>query len=459
MMKFAVCALLVAAAAAHSFTHCDSSVDHLGLSALTLSPDPPAAGKVLTVNLAGHTDEAVTGGTAALKVSVYGITIATISFDVCKDMGIACPLAANSAFNGKITYTIPSAAPSGVTAQAQVTVTDVKGLKLSCINIGVTIGSGAATMALRGQETRAWTETLFEAWRLQHAVDFASADEYVAKMDVFAANHAAIDAHNREGHQWTQAHNEFSATSPAEFKAKYLGTKPPARTGVRAVFDVPSNVVLPTSVDWTTKGAVTPVKNQQQCGSCWAFSTTGSLEGAYFLKHGKLDSFSEQMLVDCDTTDSGCNGGLMDNAFAWIQSNGGLCTESAYPYTAETGTCSSSNCTKVPLSPSHTDVAQTDAALSAAIAQQPVSIAIEADQSGFQFYSSGVFTGACGTSLDHGVLAVGYGPASGSSPAYYKVKNSWGNTWGQAGYILIQKGNSQSGGLCGILTSASYPTL
>lgn len=147
----------------------------------------------------------------------------------------------------------------------------------------------------------------------------------------------------------------------------------------------------------------------------------------------------------------------MDNAFSWIQSNGGICTEDDYAYTGVDGTCSSSCSVVSGTSPSFTDVAQSESALAAAVTQQPVSVAIEADQTAFQFYSSGVLTGSCGTNLDHGVLAVGYGTDSGTD--YWKVKNSWGASWGMDGYINIEKGNSQSGGQCGILMSASYPTL
>jgi C1A family cysteine protease len=218
---------------------------------------------------------------------------------------------------------------------------------------------------------------------------------------------------------------------------------------------------LPASVDWVAKGAVTPVKNQEQCGSCWAFSATGALEGAHFVKSGgSLVSLSEQMLVDCDTTDSGCGGGSMDSAFDWAAQAGGLCAESAYAYTGQAGSCAAAKCARVPGSApaSHVDVEPTDAALMAAVAAQPVAVAIEADQSGFQFYSSGVFSGACGTQLDHGVLLVGYG-TSAAGVAYYKVKNSWGAAWGQQGYVLLQRGGGHEGGMCGILTSASYPVL
>ena len=225
---------------------------------------------------------------------------------------------------------------------------------------------------------------------------------------------------------------------------------------------------LPESVDWVKAGAVTPVKNQGQCGSCWSFSTTGSLEGAYFNTYGTLPSFSEQQLVDCDNRknggkDMGCNGGLMDNAFSWIEKNGGLCSEADYPYTSgdtkTAGTCQTT-CDVVDKSvvTTFTDVhPSNDVDMMTALSQQTVSIAIEADQQSFQLYKSGVFTGTCGTNLDHGVLTVGYGTLDGQD--YYKVKNSWGTTWGDEGYILLGRGDefNKGQGQCGMLLQASYP--
>jgi len=225
---------------------------------------------------------------------------------------------------------------------------------------------------------------------------------------------------------------------------------------------------LPDTVNWVDSGAVTPVKDQGQCGSCWSFSTTGALEGAYYIKNGDLVSFSEQELVDCDNRknggkDMGCNGGLMDNAFSWIEKNGGLCAESAYPYTSGTtktaGTCDKS-CTSVEGSKvtNFVDVSKnSDTAMMTALSKQPVSIAIEADQKDFQLYKSGVFTGGCGTNLDHGVLAVGYGTLDGED--YYLVKNSWATTWGDNGYIRLGRGSQYNtgSGQCGMLMQASYP--
>lgn len=248
-----------------------------------------------------------------------------------------------------------------------------------------------------------------------------------------------IQAHNaKKDATYTLGHNQFSHLSLDEWKEYvHLGlSKPEPTTLPSDVLTAPANLMsLPASIDWTTKGGVTGVKDQGQCGSCWSFSATGALEGAYYNKLGKLESFSEQNFVSCDNRstggkDKGCSGGLMDNAFDWAAKNGGVCTEAAYPYTSgvskENGDCITT-CSKVAaVAPkSHTDVqTNSDSAMMTALAKQPVAIAIEADQKAFQLYKSGVFTEACGTKLDHGVLAVGYGTLNGQD--YYKVKNRYG---------------------------------
>jgi len=257
--------------------------------------------------------------------------------------------------------------------------------------------------------------------------------------------------------------NEFGDLTFSEFHARYTGYNHRDNSYLRSK-NGPKHVnhaAPPKSVDWRAKGAVTPIKNQAQCGSCWAFSTTGAVEGGDYIHTGVLNSLSEQQLVDCSssTGDQGCNGGLMDDAFQWIINNKGICSEASYPYTAATGTCQTT-CTNVggETIKGFSDVTSgSESALLTAIVSNPVSVAIEADQQGFQFYSGGVFAGTCGTALDHGVLAVGFGTDT-TQPAgaqdYYIVKNSWGNTWGEAGYIRMVRGQNQ----CGISNAASYPT-
>jgi len=294
----------------------------------------------------------------------------------------------------------------------------------------------------------------FINWMVKFDKSYAP-EEFFYKYNVFKSNFDFVEAHNSANHTWEVELNKFADLTSAEFKVYYNGYKPELRRGERQVSLVDLRVgAYPSgSLDWVSKGAVTGVKDQGQCGSCWAFSSTGSIEGAVFLKHGHLTSLSEQQLVDCSTANAGCNGGLMDSAFKYVQASG-LCTEGSYPYTAKNGVCKSSSCAASTDSKitGYKDVAHSEASLGAAVDVTPVSIAIEADQSGFQMYKSGVFCGTCGTNLDHGVLAVGYGD-EGTSP-YWKVKNSWGTSWGEAGYIRICRNSNK----CGISNEPSYPT-
>jgi len=287
----------------------------------------------------------------------------------------------------------------------------------------------------------------------------------------FANNDDIITQTNNQNLSYTLGHNQFSHLSVEEYREYVkLGLNKPAELAAPdAIHEAPADVSAnPASVDWVKAGAVTGVKDQGQCGSCWSFSSTGAMEGAYKVTKGSLPSLSEQNFVDCDNrsnggSDLGCNGGLMDSAFSWAKKNGGICTEAAYPYTSGTtkksGTCSQS-CKQAIYAPTgYTDVTKnSDSAMMSALAKNPVAIAIEADQSAFQLYKSGVFTGTCGANLDHGVLAVGYGTESGTD--YYLVKNSWGTTWGDKGYIKLGRGSSYNGGKgqCGMLSGPpSYP--
>jgi len=208
------------------------------------------------------------------------------------------------------------------------------------------------------------------------------------------------------------------------------------------------------SIDWVQKGAVTHVKNQGQCGSCWAFSTIGALEGLHAVKTGDLMEFSEQALVDCSKNGNmGCNGGLMDNAFTYVSENG-IPTESDYPYTGRDGQCNRYESAFTVSG--FTDVPQNSPQqMKAALNNQPVSVAVAVNNK-FQFYSSGVFNKKCGDQINHGVLAVGYGSENGSD--FWLVKNSWGPQWGEKGFIKISRDDVVGPGQCQILANASYPT-
>ncbi len=307
----------------------------------------------------------------------------------------------------------------------------------------------------------AFSQPTFEQWSAHHGKHYEPTERDFRE-SVYTTNLAKIVLHNNGNHSWKMAVNKFADLTPEEFKARYTGGLNLAKKSLRRAAQGPFNVTAnPASVDWTTKGAVTPVKNQEQCGSCWAFSTTGSVEGAWFLSKGSLVSLSEQQLVDCSDAEGnqGCNGGLMDQAFQYIIDNKGITTEAAYPYTATDGTCVAKGKPVAATLSGYKDVAaNNELALETAIVQQPVSVAVEADQSVFQFYSGGVMDSACGTQLDHGVLAVGYGTDTGKE--YYKVKNSWGADWGEKGYIRLGRGAKfNPSGQCGIQMVASYPVV
>lgn len=323
--------------------------------------------------------------------------------------------------------------------------------------------AGASFYAWQSAVEAARYEQAFEDFMREHARVYKTKEEKLARFEIFKANLAFIEAENSKGHSYELGVNEFADQTPEEFGKTHLGINGPSPA--RLFGNVPhlgthkfSGKAPPAAVDWTLKGAVTPPKNQGQCGSCWSFSATGALEGAWQIATGNLVPLSEQQLVDCAKNGNmGCKGGSMDLAFKYLETHP-LCQEASYPYVAKDGVCQEANCTagipKGGVTGFKDVTAKDEQALLEAVSKQPVSVAIEADESAFQLYKGGILSEKCGTKLDHGVLIVGYGTEDGVD--YWKVKNSWGATWGEQGYIRMKRGIPQDGE-CGIKDGPVYP--
>jgi len=279
-------------------------------------------------------------------------------------------------------------------------------------------------------------ETAFKAFLVNHGKVYEG-DEVAYRFGVFKASMDAVLEHNSGNSSWTTGINRFSDLTQVEFERSMLGYISRDRNTEAVSGDFQNDV------DWRGK-ALTPIKDQGQCGSCWAFSSTGGLEGAEFISSAKVTSLSEQALVDCSGSygNQGCNGGLMDNAFKFVKAKG-IPTESSYPYTAKDGTCKTfTSQTKLT---SFTDVSD----LETALLQQPISVAVDARK--WSPYSGGsVFKCSGSVQLDHGVLLVA------SFADYWVIKNSWGAAWGEKGFIRLSKA---SGSNCGITQAASFPTI
>ncbi|GMY37692.1 senescence-specific cysteine protease SAG39-like [Fagus crenata] len=299
-----------------------------------------------------------------------------------------------------------------------------------------------------------------EQWMAQYGCTYKDNADKERRLTIFKDNVEFIESFNSAGDRsYKLSINGFVDQTKEEFQASRNGYKRSSNNHGTPPFKYENVTAVPTSIDWRKKGAVTPIKDQGQCGCCWAISAVAATEGITKIANQKLISLSEQELVDCDTSgeDQGSEGGLMDDAFKFIMQNKGLTTEAKYPYQGVDGTCNKEIYPVAKITGYEDVPANNEKALLNAVAFQPVSVAIDASGSSFQFYSSGIFTGDCGTELDHGVTAVGYGIAADGTK-YWLVKNSWGTGWGEEGYIRMERDIDAKEGLCGIAMESSYPT-
>jgi len=307
------------------------------------------------------------------------------------------------------------------------------------------------------------TASEWENFKTAYGRSYSNGEEEVYRKAVFEDNLRRITEHNARYYNgevsFTLGMNRFGDWTHEEIVTKMTGFTA-AQRKVANVFNYNPLKATSDSKDWRDEGAVTGVKDQGQCGSCWSFGATGALEGAHFIKTGNLVSLAEQELVDCSGSygNMGCNGGRPDWAFEYIRDNGGVDTEDSYPYTAKDGSCKAD--------PSHIGAtctgyvsvqSKSESALQQAVdGEGPVAVAIDASPFSFSFYSGGVYyeSSCSSTRLNHAVLAVGFGTSGGDE--FWQVKNSWGRSWGESGYIRMSRNRNNN---CGIATDACYPTV
>jgi len=300
-----------------------------------------------------------------------------------------------------------------------------------------------------------WTQ-----WKMSNGKSYGASTEDSYRLQVFNQNYNIVNEKNSRSKSAKFELNKFADMTKEEFKKVYLSEMPQ----VQETEFTRSDRVLnsPESKDWSSTQAVTGVKDQGQCGSCWAFSATGGLEGLYYLTNNTQKSFSEQQLVECSKGygNMGCGGGNMMHAFLYTAESG-INEESAYPYLAtDTRECNKSlESQGIKVNTDNVSVEMmNNVALVNAISERPITVGVAADD--WQHYKSGVFDDweGCNTQLDHGVLAVGYGQDVLSGKLYYKIKNSWGTSWGESGYIYLERRMDNDIGICGLNLQALYPT-
>ncbi|KAG7546451.1 Papain-like cysteine peptidase superfamily [Arabidopsis suecica] len=301
---------------------------------------------------------------------------------------------------------------------------------------------------------------IFHMWMSKHGKTYTNAlGEKEQRFQNFKDNLRFIDQHNAKNLSYQLGLTRFADLTVQEYRNLFPGSPKPKQRNLRISRRyVPlAGDQLPDSVDWRNEGAVSAIKDQGTCNSCWAFSTVAAVEGLNKIVTGELISLSEQELVDCNLVNNGCYGsGTMDKAFQFLINNNGLDSETDYPYQGSQGSCNRKESNKIITIDSYEDVpANDEISLQKAVAHQPVSVGIDKKSQEFMLYRSGIYNGPCGTDLDHALVIVGYGSENGQD--YWIVRNSWGTTWGDAGYAKMARNFEYPSGLCGIAMLASYP--
>jgi len=287
------------------------------------------------------------------------------------------------------------------------------------------------------------------------------ADEELRRLRIFRQNLERIEVENSRNQGYTLGVTQFADLTQAEFALLMASERPVSSDQGRLGFLEASDRELPDTLDWVQKGAVTGVKNQLHCGACWAFSAMGAMEGHLQIATGRLQTLAEQQLVDCDTDvvpsyiNQGCKGGWPSNAFMYAVTHS-ICTEDSYTYVAKSQGCRAASCDAYlaagVVQGFQAVTPDSEQALIEALQLGPVSVELNGNSFALQFYKSGIVSGRCPDATDHGVLVVGY------APDYFKIKNSWGNSWGEGGYVRLARGKGGHG-QCGFLTAPSFPVL
>ncbi|TKY59169.1 Senescence-specific cysteine protease SAG12 [Spatholobus suberectus] len=303
-----------------------------------------------------------------------------------------------------------------------------------------------------------------EEWMALHGRVYADRAEKLRRRQIFKENLVFIEKHNNEGNKrYNVSLNSFADLTNEEFLASHTGAlynKPPTQQGSSKInhnlgYQNMSVSDIEPSLDWRKRGAVNNIKNQGGCGGCWAFAAVAAVEGITQIKTGKLISLSEQQLIDCASND-GCHAEPVHKAYEYIQSHG-IASEAEYPYEGKDGTCNNNGTVNpvAKISGYRYVPPRSEEELLKAVANQPVSVNIDASGQAFRFYSGGVFSGECGTNLNHAVAAIGYD--EDSKGKFWLMRNSWGQQWGEGGYMKLKRDTGAPEGLCGIYLYPSYP--